>query len=61
LLDSPTVPRLAVEYVLFHEMLHLRFPVEHRGPRRCVHTAEFKAAEREFPGFLKAKQLLKQL
>jgi hypothetical protein len=61
LLDSPSVPQLAVEYVLFHEMLHLRFPVEHRGARRCVHTSEFKEAERQFPGFTLAKQLLKQL
>ena len=38
LLDRAEVPRLVVEYVLFHEMLHLRFPVEHRGARRCVHT-----------------------
>ena len=61
LLDSPKVPQLAVEYVLFHEMLHLRFPVEHRGARRCVHTPEFKEAERQFPGYTLAKQLLKQL
>jgi hypothetical protein len=59
LLDSPRVPRLAVEYVLFHEMLHLRFPVEHRGARRCVHTREFKEAEKQFPRLKEAKQLLK--
>jgi hypothetical protein len=59
LLDRPTVPRLAVEYILFHEMLHLRFPVEHRGARRCVHTREFKAAEKQFPLLKEAKQLLK--
>ena len=61
LLDSATMPRLAVEYVLFHEMLHLRFPVEHRGARRCVHTREFKVAERQFTGFERAKELLKRL
>jgi len=33
----------------FHEMLHLRFPVEHRGARRCVHTRDFKQAEMDFP------------
>ena len=59
LLDRPNVPRLAVEYVLFHEMLHLRFPVEHRGARRCVHTREFKEAENQFPKLKEAKQLLK--
>ncbi len=61
LLDSVQVPRLAVEYVLFHEMLHLRFPVEHRGARRCVHTREFKDAERQFPRLMEAKQLLKAI
>jgi hypothetical protein len=61
ILDSADVPRLAVEYVMFHEMLHLRFPVEHRGARRCVHTPEFKAAEKEFPALDEAKRILKRL
>lgn len=61
LLDQPEVPRLALEYVLFHEMLHLQFPVEHRGARRCVHTREFKEAEKQFPQLKEAKQLLKVL
>lgn len=61
LLDSPSVPHLAVDYVLFHEMLHLRFPVDHRGARRCVHTREFKQAEKEFAQLKEAKELLKKL
>jgi hypothetical protein len=61
LLDSNKVPTLAVEYVMFHEMLHLRFPVEHRGTRRCVHTPEFKEAEKQFPLFKEAKEMLKKL
>lgn len=61
ILDSPEVPRLAIEYVMFHEMLHLRFPVEHRNGRRCVHTAEFRMAEKEFAQLKEAKKLLKQL
>jgi hypothetical protein len=60
-LDRSSVPPLAVEYVLYHEMLHLRFPVEHRGARRCVHTPEFKQAERHFPRWKGAKELLKRL
>jgi len=61
LLDGPRVPRLAVEYVLFHEMLHLRYPEEHRGSRRCIHTPEFKQAEKEFPRLKEAKEALKRL
>lgn len=61
LMDQPDVPRLAVQYILFHEMLHLRFPVEHRGARRCVHTHEFKEAEKQFPRLKEAKQILKAI
>jgi hypothetical protein len=60
-LDHPKVPRLAVEYVMFHEMLHLRYPVEHKGSRRCVHTVEFKKAEKQFEELQKAKEYLKRL
>jgi hypothetical protein len=59
-LDQPTAPLTAVRYVLFHEMLHLRYPTEHRGARRCVHTAEFKKAEREFPDYQEGKRLLRE-
>jgi len=61
ILDRIDTPRLAVEYVLFHEMLHLRFPAEHRGARRRVHTREFKVAESQFEGFVEAKRLLRSL
>ena len=61
ILDRATTPRLCVEYVLYHEMLHLRHPAEHRGVRRCVHTKEFKAAEKQFDRLAEAKTLLKRL
>ena len=60
-LDQPHVPRVAVEYVMFHEMLHLRYPVEHKGARRCVHTPEFKRAEKAFEHLKQAKELLKRI
>lgn len=59
ILDSATAPLVAVKYVLFHEMLHLRYPTQHRGARRCVHTPEFKIAEREFIQYDEAKRLLR--
>jgi predicted metal-dependent hydrolase len=59
--DDPRAPRLALEYVMFHEMLHLHYPVDHSGARRCVHTPEFKAHEKQFPAFREAKALLKKL
>jgi hypothetical protein len=61
ILDRPEVPQLAVEYVMFHEMLHLRHPVEHQGVKRRVHTRQFRQAEREFPRLTEAKNLLKKI
>ena len=61
ILDRPTTPRLAVEYVLFHEMLHLRHPAEHNGARRCVHTRAFKEAEKQFEHLREAKAMLRKL
>jgi len=59
--DRPDPEALALRYVMFHEMLHLRYPVEHGGKRRCVHTREFKEAEKRFPQFKEAKEMLKRL
>ena len=61
ILDRPHTPRIAVEYVLFHEMLHLRYPVEHNGARRRVHTRSFKEAEKQFENLPAAKAALKLL
>ncbi len=60
-LDSPEVPELALEFVLFHEMLHLKHPVELRRHGRCVHTAEFRKEERSFPRYREARRLLRSL
>jgi predicted metal-dependent hydrolase len=59
--DRPSAPPLALEYVMFHEMLHLRYPVDHNGVRRRVHTREFRHAERAFPRLAEAKELLKKM
>ena len=59
--DHPRVPRFAVEYIVYHEMLHLKHPVRLRGSRRCVHSAEFQAEEKLFPQLDAVKQFLKGL
>jgi hypothetical protein len=46
---------------MFHEMLHLRYLVEHSGARRRVHTKEFREAEKKFPKWKEAKEMLKRL
>lgn len=59
--DAERVHKKALEYVVFHEMLHLRYPVEHRGAKRCIHTAEFKRAERQYPDFEEAQRILARI
>lgn len=59
--DHPRVPRSAVEYIVYHEMLHLKHPVRLRGSRRCVHSAEFQAEEKLFPQLDEVRRFLKGL
>jgi hypothetical protein len=59
--DRPGTPRYAVEYLLYHEMLHLKYPVTVRGGRRCIHSREFQTDERRFAELDAAKAWLKRL
>ena len=59
--DHPAVPRYVVEYIVYHEMLHLKHPVKLRGSRRCVHSAEFQEEEKLFPRVAEANAFLKRL
>lgn len=59
--DQSAVPGYAVDYIVYHEMLHLKHPVRLRGSRRCVHSAEFQAEEKLFPQLAEANAFLKRL
>ena len=59
--DHPRVPKYAIEYLVYHEMLHLKHPVKLRGSRRCVHPKEFMEEEKLFPHLEQAKEFIKRL
>jgi len=59
--DRCDTPRCAIEYLLYHEMLHLKHPVRVKAGRRCVHSKAFQEEERLFPELDKAKAYLKKL
>ena len=59
--DRAETPRCAIEYLLYHEMLHLKHPVRIEAGRRCVHSREFQAEERLFPELAQAREYLKTL
>lgn len=55
-LDSPLTPRLVVEFVLYHEMLHKKHGARGEGAARRYHTREFRREERQFQGWQEAEQ-----
>jgi predicted metal-dependent hydrolase len=59
--DRRNTPRYAIEYLMYHEMLHLRHPVKAKNGRRCVHSREFQAEEKLFPELEQARKYLKTL
>lgn len=52
MLDHPNVPTYFLEYIIYHEMVHIVVPAE-IGPsgRRHVHTPAFYKLERRYPHY----------
>lgn len=59
-LDSRSVPRFVVDYVVFHEMLHILHPAKYSNGRRYHHTPEFKRDERRFPHYTRAEKWIEE-
>lgn len=59
-LDSESAPRYVVEYVVFHEMLHIAHPTRHINGRRYNHTPAFKNDERKFAYFEEAERWIER-
>jgi hypothetical protein len=60
-MDRPEVPRYVVEYVLYHEMLHVKHPTRKSGCSLLSHSPEFRAEEKLFPEFARARKTLDRL
>jgi len=61
LLDSPRVPPYYIEYLIYHELLHLVVPPVMRGGRRCFHHLAFQRLERRFPQYREAREYQEQM
>ncbi len=59
--DDSDVPAYVVEYILFHEMLHLKHRSRIDDCRMVVHTPDFRAEEKTFRDYEKAKYFLKHI
>ena len=60
-MDRPNVPQFAVEYVLFHEMLHVKHPTRRSGCSLVSHSPKFRQEEKRFAEFEKARKILDRL
>ncbi len=60
-LDSPDVPEWFVEYILYHEMLHVKHPARLMNGRRYYHTGAFRIEERRFPRYEEAQRWLERI
>ncbi|MFN2492478.1 MAG: SprT-like domain-containing protein [Pyrinomonadaceae bacterium] len=60
-LDSAQVPDWFVEYILYHEMLHIKHAARMINGRRYYHTAAFRLDERRFDRYDDAQQWLERV
>ena len=55
-LDRRSVPKFVVEYVVYHEMLHIYHPTIYKNGRKYNHTPAFKKDEKKFFYFDEAEE-----
>ncbi len=60
-MDRPGIPQFVVEYVLYHEMLHVKHPTRRSGCSLVSHSPEFRAEEKRFEQFSLARKVLDHL
>lgn len=60
-LDARDVPLWFVEYILYHEMLHIKHPARIVDGRRYYHTNAFRSDERRFPRYEEAQLWLERI
>jgi hypothetical protein len=60
-MDRPGVPQFVVEYVLYHEMLHVKHPTRRSGCSLISHSPAFRAEEKRFAHFASARKFLDRL
>jgi predicted metal-dependent hydrolase len=60
-MDRASVPQCAVEYVLFHEMLHVKHPTRRSGCSLVSHSKQFRDEEKRFTEFDRARRALDRL
>jgi predicted metal-dependent hydrolase len=58
--DSSRVPLKVLEYMMYHEMLHILIPTRVKNGRRSIHPREFKEKDRAFPDYDEIQKWIKK-
>lgn len=61
LLDDARIPEFFYEYIMFHEMLHLKHAPRYKGNRCYNHTREFQQEEQQFKYYDQAQQWVERI
>ncbi|AXR61373.1 DUF45 domain-containing protein [Leptospira mayottensis] len=59
ILSLESIPNFVLEYIVFHELLHVHFPVARKKGRNVIHGKEFKIFEKKFSDYKRANAWLK--
>jgi hypothetical protein len=60
-LDRPDVPSYAVEFILYHEMLHVKHPIRAAACGLQSHSRDFRAEEKQFAQYARARHFLERM
>lgn len=60
-LDRKTVPAFAIDFIMYHELLHKRLGITWKSNRIAAHTTQFTEKEHEFKPYEQAKAVLRKL
>ncbi len=60
-LDDARVPQFVVEFVLYHELLHIKHPTKIVNGKRRIHSTAFRRDEQLFPNYQEAEKWLEKL
>lgn len=60
-LDTAEAGLDLVRYVMFHEILHIKYPITFRDGKRVIHSRAFQQEERRYPGFEHLREHLRVL
>jgi len=60
-LDDPEVPNFALDFVMYHELLHKKHGSMTVNGRRLSHSQAFRAEERQFAQYHEAERLIHEL